>query len=298
MTFCHYHSISIKPYSRYHRACFSYDFTPSAVELKSLSDDFGGVFKIPSNFVCTAPPHLDRRKTTAPGAPPAPAPPQGPPPAPQICINPQTTLMCDMLSLTDPFAVFSGGRPAHHGGDGGAANFDPAQNVDESDSLDVDDRDEGILDDSDFVNDTMDASAGTSPLRSNPDADLHRWPGGRGRGGGQGGGVRGSSPVLGCPTREGGYCYDGRAGRVDSSSERVSGESNGNMDAGVCDSSSSTQQEGRTLDEGERGRILRGDGWGGGRRGGRPDESDPPYVERGGTLPLYGGVGRGWREWD
>ena len=64
--------------------------------MKELKADFQGMFTLPENFVQTAPIHTPEqsKKVSAP--------------APQISINPQTSLLCEMLGLTNPFAVFSG----------------------------------------------------------------------------------------------------------------------------------------------------------------------------------------------
>lgn len=62
--------------------------------------DFQGMFAVPENFEPTAAfynPSLSGKKRASP---------------PQIIINPQTALLCEMLALTDPFAVFSG-RQSH-----------------------------------------------------------------------------------------------------------------------------------------------------------------------------------------
>ena len=82
---------------------------------------------------------------------------------PQIIINPQTTLMCDMLGVTDPFAVFSGKQ--------GHSNLDLSllQANDSNDSL-LDTEDEGIHDDSDFIDTTMETSVNTTlETTFNPD---------------------------------------------------------------------------------------------------------------------------------
>ncbi len=111
--------------------------------MKSLENDFGGNFKLPANFEKTA-------STYDPQTTPR----QGKAPPPQIIINPQTTLLCEMLGITDPFAVFSG-KQIH-------SNFDPGQNAPDEghDSPGYDD--EGIQDDSDFIDTTMEMSLNTT----------------------------------------------------------------------------------------------------------------------------------------
>jgi len=140
------------------RASFRYDFSVTDAELERLAADFGGIFRVPENFEASVPPYNPQtaRRNAQP---------------PQIVINPQTTLICAMLGVTDPMAIFSGRQPytgaladadaAALGGDDGNTN----------DSLDVDDRDEGILDDSDFVNTTFETSSSfvTANSTFNPD---------------------------------------------------------------------------------------------------------------------------------
>jgi len=135
-----------------------YDFTATDAELQSIAADFGGVYKVPDNFETTVTPYnpqTHRRHA----------------PAPQMNINPQTTLICEMLGVTDPFAIFSGRQPFSGTlADVGAA-LGGADNENTNDSLDVDDRDEGILDDSDFVNSTLESSSSFAAANStfNPD---------------------------------------------------------------------------------------------------------------------------------
>ncbi len=75
-----------------------YDFAATSEELKIVHDDFGGDFTIPPNFQQTAAPHSSaqdtpRRQAAAP---------------PELHVNPQTTLLCEMLGITDPTSVFLG----------------------------------------------------------------------------------------------------------------------------------------------------------------------------------------------
>jgi len=110
------------------------------------------VFRVPLNFQVTVLPYNPQnpRRQAKP---------------PQIHINPQTSLICEMLGVTNPFSIFCGRQP-YFGALGGAAD-----DGNTNDSLDVDDRDEGILDDSDFVNSTLDSSTSfvTANSTFNPD---------------------------------------------------------------------------------------------------------------------------------
>ena len=136
-----------------------YDFSITDAELESLAADFGSVFKVPDNFEATVTPYNPQL-------------PQRQAPAPQMNINPQTTLICEMLGVTDPFAIFSGRQPFSGAlGDIGVAHGGAADDGNTNDSLDVDDRDEGILDDSDFINSTLESSTSfvTANSTFNPD---------------------------------------------------------------------------------------------------------------------------------
>ena len=135
-----------------------YDFSVTDAELESLAADFGDVYKVPDNFEVTVVPYnpqMAKRKA----------------PAPQININPQTTLICDMLGVTDPFAIFSGRQQFSGALDVGAVPGAANDDTNTNDSLDVDDRDEGILDDSDFINSTLESSSSFAAVNStfNPD---------------------------------------------------------------------------------------------------------------------------------
>jgi len=136
-----------------------YDFYATDAELESLAADFGSVFKVPDNFAATVTPYNPQQ-------------PHRQAPAPQMNINPQTTLICEMLGTTDPFAIFSGRQPFNGAlGDVGAMHGGAADDENTNDSLDVDDRDEGILDDSDFINSTLDSTSSFATANStfNPD---------------------------------------------------------------------------------------------------------------------------------
>ncbi len=67
--------------------------------MAEVLSDFGGLLQVPDNFTATVPVH-DVATPHATGAA----------SVPQIVISPQTSLLCDMLGLIDPFVVFSGGQ--------------------------------------------------------------------------------------------------------------------------------------------------------------------------------------------
>ncbi|KAH3754117.1 lariat debranching enzyme-like [Dreissena polymorpha] len=101
------------------------DFSPTPKELQNIIDDFGGNLDIPDNFTQTVP-VFDPEKSKK----------QNQMPPPQTQINPQTTLLCSMLDLTDPNAVFLGkdstlNLPEDADGVDNAAESDGTDDVDE-----------------------------------------------------------------------------------------------------------------------------------------------------------------------
>lgn len=127
-----------------------WDFRPTAQEVQAVRDDFGEFFKIPDNFERTAPPHNPNQGKKVP--------------EPQILINPQTSLLQEMLGLTDPNAVFCG-KATHNQREAGHLTLSPGLG-DDSAYLD----DSNVGDDSDFINSTIETSR-TSLLdtTTNPD---------------------------------------------------------------------------------------------------------------------------------
>ena len=125
--------------------CSRYDFHVSDNDLQAIEADFAGVFRIPENFKRSAPTHdtttdLKRQRASPP----------------QIYVNPQTTLLCDMLELTDPFASFTGTQ----------SQSLSAMGMDDSvDNKDVCSDD----DDDDFIDTTMESSINTTADTCNPD---------------------------------------------------------------------------------------------------------------------------------
>lgn len=123
-----------------------YDFTPTPEEIDAICEDFGGIFKIPENFERTAKPFDPKSNEACP---------------PQIMINPQTTLLCEMLALTDPFAVFCGKQKP--------ANYHSTIQSPASDLTSLDDS--ALVDDSDLTDSTIDLTTVNSTLEmsNNPD---------------------------------------------------------------------------------------------------------------------------------
>ena len=123
-----------------------YDFTPTQEEIEAICEDFGGIFKIPENFERTAEPFDPKSNEAYP---------------PQIMINPQTTLLCEMLALTNPFAVFCGKQKP--------ANYQSTIQSPASDLTSLDDS--ALVDDSDLTDSTIDLTTVNSTLEmsNNPD---------------------------------------------------------------------------------------------------------------------------------
>ncbi|WAR10808.1 DBR1-like protein, partial [Mya arenaria] len=105
-------------------------FTPTDDEMKSILNDFGGNLTIPENFSQTVPVYDPNKSKQANKMPQA-----------KVEINPQTTLLCSMLDLTDPNAVFLGkdstfNLPNEDEGDANVENADSDdENVDEEEEL-------------------------------------------------------------------------------------------------------------------------------------------------------------------
>lgn len=99
-----------------------YDFTVTDEDLDAINGDFGHNLCLPKNFGPTAETFdgASNRKASEP----------------KILVNPQTSLLCEMVGLTDPFALFLG-----HSADGG--------NISSNLSLDS-----SSLNNSDFVDST------------------------------------------------------------------------------------------------------------------------------------------------
>ncbi|CAH1790084.1 unnamed protein product [Owenia fusiformis] len=95
------HLMSIKPTAQYLPGigCKErYDFSVTDEEMNQIAEDFGGNFILPENFSKTAPVYDPKHpKAKCPKA--------------EVTPDPQTTLLCEMLGLTDPYTVFSGTSP-------------------------------------------------------------------------------------------------------------------------------------------------------------------------------------------
>ena len=124
---------------------FRHNFQPTPEELAAIAGDFDSIYTIPENFQVTSHKHDPRQGR------------MNRVPDPQMCINPQTALLCEMLNLTNPFAVFMG-KQQHN-----VVNLDTSiANA----SLSCDD-----TGDSDFIDTTIEVSAVNSTLETttNPD---------------------------------------------------------------------------------------------------------------------------------
>jgi len=95
-------------------------------EIAETSELFGGNMSYPENFEITAPIHRPNEGRNAP------MPPE------KAYINPQTSLLCEMLDLTNPFGVLSGKTPER------SVSFN--QSISVTYDSDGDEEDEGVHD--------------------------------------------------------------------------------------------------------------------------------------------------------
>lgn len=111
---------------------FRFDFTVTKDELEEICSDFGGNLRLPDNFVQTAAPH----NAAPPGK------------GADVCertathVNAQTTLLCEMVGLSNPVALLP-----NRGNN--TSGFQPADN--------------SAADNSDFVNSTFASSSSFNP---------------------------------------------------------------------------------------------------------------------------------------
>lgn len=73
--------------------CVRFDFTVTKDELEEICGDFGGNLRLPDNFVQTAAPHNAASGKSADVC------------EPQNHVNAQTTLLCEMVGLSNPVAL-------------------------------------------------------------------------------------------------------------------------------------------------------------------------------------------------
>ncbi|GFN99776.1 lariat debranching enzyme-like [Plakobranchus ocellatus] len=141
-----------------------YDFTVADSELKETVDTFGGDMTLPENFVHTAPPIMGQPNQQMKFARRRPL---------TVQVNPQTTLLCTMLDITDPNAKFLG-KTSQQLLDESAAS--PAGSLSGgSDSMvDDDEADESGREMPSTINSSMDVSV-SSTSASPPLADQSGW---------------------------------------------------------------------------------------------------------------------------
>ncbi|XP_060553240.1 lariat debranching enzyme A-like isoform X2 [Ruditapes philippinarum] len=109
-------------------------FTPTKAEMDAVCSCFGGNLTFPEKFEPTVPaydPKLSKQQNKMP--------------APQPEINPQTTLLCSMLDLTDPNAVFLGKDSQYDLPDDAESEKVDGAGDDDDDNDDVDDEDDSEL---------------------------------------------------------------------------------------------------------------------------------------------------------
>lgn len=133
-----------------------YDFTVTDEELDTMNGDFGQNLRLPKNFEPTAEPFDGTSQRSAS--------------EPKILVNPQTTLLCEMVGLSDPFAMFLG-NPVGSGNISSNWSFDTSLN--NSDFIDstTHNPDEISLDDLD-EEENLDSGDLPVPLPSTAKPDL------------------------------------------------------------------------------------------------------------------------------
>lgn len=135
-----------------------YDFTVTDEELDTMNGDFGQNLRLPKNFEPTAEPFDGTSQRNAS--------------EPKILINPQTTLLCDMVGLSDPYAIFLG-NPVGSGNISSNRSFDAS--INNSDFIDstTHNPDEISLDD---LDEEENLDSGDLPVPLPPTAKLDLCP--------------------------------------------------------------------------------------------------------------------------
>ncbi|XP_064598274.1 lariat debranching enzyme-like [Liolophura sinensis] len=142
-----------------------WDFTVSNQEIESVKEDFGNDLTIPENFITTVPAYTVAESGRSVS--------EYPPP--DIHVNPQTTLLCTMLELSDPNAMFLGRDSSFSLDVEDAANSSAAARIsdDEDVNSDGDETDDTNLTFESSIDATLDLSCNPDeiPLENDNDED-------------------------------------------------------------------------------------------------------------------------------
>ncbi|XP_067686624.1 lariat debranching enzyme A-like [Haliotis asinina] len=149
------HLLNLSPSTRYMPGPGSndrWDFKVTDQEVETIKEDFDGNLALPNNFEPTVPVHDPMMSS--------------PNKCPAIVINPQTTLLCTMLDITDPYAVYLD-KDSHIRDDDVPSSLDPA---DLDDDINEDDEDDGTCSD---INSSIDTSYNDSFSLNTTDLSLN-----------------------------------------------------------------------------------------------------------------------------
>ncbi|XP_071112185.1 lariat debranching enzyme B-like [Haliotis cracherodii] len=153
------HLLNLSPSTRYMPGPGSndrWDFKVTDQEMETIRENFDGNLALPYNFEATVPVHESVMSS--------------PHKCPAIVVNPQTTLLCTMMDLTDPYAVYLG-KDSQVREEEVLASLDPADLEDDIN----DDEDDGTCSD---INSSIDTSyndsfgLNTTDLSLNETAEL------------------------------------------------------------------------------------------------------------------------------
>ncbi|CAG2237878.1 DBR1 [Mytilus edulis] len=133
-----------------------WNFNVTNEEMNSIIEDFGGSLTIPDNFEKSVDVYNPSERN---------------PPTPQTMTNSQTTLLCTMLDLTDPNAVFLGKDSKYDTSMDGNVDENVGSDNDEDDDVDDDTEYESFVADSDQSLSFLSSNEKDNPAKSQNDSE-------------------------------------------------------------------------------------------------------------------------------